>query len=280
MSDEFLRRLAEWKQDAVKFSSQRAKIENSSKSSLTRLASAAEQLRSDSVQFEKAFVGRTVVSEESGQRKSARGNKISRSRSAKGAPTSQSAVTYFSSLKQLNSEMTALDTAREESSNGIDARIKSFRSSLSGLQRKLQGTGGPRLKPSEVQSLLERFEAKIAAFKRTMRTEYTDSTAEERVCTKNVGAMARQISEWEEKEKDFSSDSRAAEAAIRERNERQNRTENRLAMDVSRQAQVGKIDRQLMEMGGTLRWLGHIRTQCVFEGHRRTEYHRTRRLDP
>jgi hypothetical protein len=103
--------------------------------------------------------------------------------------------------------------------------------------------------PAEIKKYMEAFEAKLSAYKSTMRAEFDGLTGEEARLHADVQSMATKIDEWELADLALPTSGQPAEqertqAAVRER------TSDRYEKHVALQAKIGAIDRQLAGLGG------------------------------
>ena len=144
---------------------------------------------------------------------------------------------------------------RETSLKTMRKNITGFKNTLQTIRDKLKDIRQQSRAASEAESLqlvLETFEAKLSTYKSAMRLEYDGLEAEENVLEQDLNASLLRFEHWEAGEDNGVNDADNAKKVLSSQLQQQTRarTDDRYEKQLSVQADIGAIDRQLAVLGG------------------------------
>ena len=165
------------------------------------------------------------------------------------------AVALLTTVKrndEFGKELSANQRRVEESVLAVSRKLQAFRNGLSSIQQRLHDFTHATSNVESIQGILENFESKISAYKRSMREEFTALVEEENVYTRDCESMSRKIEEWIDYEPKGSTMADGGGSPMRRKKaERQQAgIKERYEKDMARQAKMGALDRELVLIGG------------------------------
>jgi hypothetical protein len=125
-------------------------------------------------------------------------------------------------------------------------RLLSFKVSLKNIKENLQSSDIASLKIENIEQQLQTFESKLISYKNTMRTEYENLDLAEHNLDKDIQSVYQKINLID----DENNDNKNKEDDINIIKKQSKQISDRYQKDLSKQAEIGAIDKQISALGG------------------------------
>lgn len=160
--------------------------------------------------------------------------------------TEKKVVQSFLPTDDNQKEWREFSKCRSDSYQLTKKKLLSFKVSLKNIKENLQSSDIASIKIENIEQQLQSFESKLISYKNTMRTEYEDLDLAEHNLDKDIQNIYQKINIMD----DENNDNKNKEDDININKKQSKQIADRYEKDLSKQAEIGAIDKQISALGG------------------------------